>query len=130
MKKLDAPAALEGCGQVVIQKWNLCWQEFPSDKCMRSSLPKGGHGGLPALEPLVLLLEWMHGRCGCPRAIGLPFLVLLLVLRPVGRASSICGDVEGLNASDASHVQAGLCEQVLTHWSILAILDTNLPIDL
>merc|ERR1712154_367346 len=28
---------------------------------MRNSLPEGSRGGVPALEPLVLFLEWMHG---------------------------------------------------------------------
>merc|ERR1719297_483993 len=136
--RLNTPAALTGVIPIegsggILKKYALPPSgpfDIGATAAVRNSLPKGSCGGLPALEPLVLDLEWMHSCCGCLSAIGLPFLVVVLVLGSVGRAGSICGDVECLNPPDAQHTQAPLCKQVLAHWSILAILDTHLPMDL
>merc|ERR1719367_2379374 len=90
--------------------------------------PEGGCGGFIALDPLLCLLEGVHRWSGCPCAVWLPLLVLLFLLRPVGWASTICRDVEGLLTSNADAVQTCLREQILTHGAILPILDAHLPI--
>ena len=51
------------------------------------------------------------------------------LLWPVGWASTICCDVEGLLTSDTDAVQTCLLEQVLIHEAVLSILDAHLPID-
>merc|ERR1719330_2318871 len=60
-------------------------------------LPKSGHSGLVALDPLVEFLEGMHGCSGHPSTIWFPLFVVLLFLWPVCWAGTICRDVEGLH---------------------------------
>merc|ERR1711879_421864 len=97
---------------------------------LQTSVPERRGGRLEALEPLCLLLEGVQSCRGCLGAIGLPLLVCLLVKWPVGRTSPVRRDVERFYASHAEHVQASLRKEVLAHGTVLAVLNTDLPVDL
>merc|ERR1712107_613489 len=85
-------------------------------------------GLLPAGKPLRWLLEGVDGCCSDILARWLELLVLLLVLRPVSWAGSICCDGEILNVADTHLVHASLCKEILAHGAKLSSINTSLPI--
>merc|ERR1719384_2437612 len=97
--QMDAPAALEGCGQVVIQKRNLGRQNcnLLALATCEAHCPKAA---------TVASQHWNHSSFflnGCMAAVdvsaqlGFHFLFFCWSCGLSG-ASSICGDVEGLNS--------------------------------
>merc|ERR1712050_190693 len=87
------------------------------------------HGRVEALEVVFRLLVWVHRR-SLHSAIRVPLLVLLLVSWSLRFACPISGDIEGLDLVDTVRAHADLGEEVLTHGTVLAILDAHLPVQL
>merc|ERR550525_301324 len=96
---------------------------------LEASVPERGGRRLETFDPFCLLFKGVYCCRGCLGAIWLPLLVCLLVSWLVGRASPVGRDVKGLHVPDAVLVQASLREEVLAHGTVLAVLDTNLPLD-
>merc|ERR1719356_807849 len=108
------------CSAYVLCCGRLRWHRSGSERL---------DGGLVTRSPGIRLHQRVVRRGVHSVAIGLPFLVFLLLEGPVGLARPIQLGAVSYPALDAVHVKAGLREEILAHGTVFAALNAHLPVD-